>query len=155
MPPTKTANSTRRTTRTKATTTQDDITTKLVSKLTLHDTRTRPLVKQPSRVGPPPPAPEDEMASCMRMVNLSLQSLSAVTQSGWKSTPRETKNAHNTSAHASKVDDATRTARIALKRLREITPDDVDVERAACSITGKLITLELVRDILQTNRRGQ
>jgi separase len=79
------------------------------------------------------------------MVNLSLQNLSAVTQSGWKCTPQETKNARNTNANASKVDETTRTARKALERLREITPDDLDVERAACSITGKLITLELVR----------
>lgn len=81
----------------------------------------------------------------MRMVNLSLQILSAVTQSGWKFIPEETKKARNANTDAGKVDDATRTAKKALGRLREITPDDLDVERAACSIAGKLITLELVR----------
>ena len=79
------------------------------------------------------------------MVNLSLQNLSAVTQSGWRYNPQETKNARNTNANASKTGEATRTARKALERLRVVTPDDLDVERAACSITGKLITLELVR----------
>ena len=143
MPPTKTANSTRRTTRTKATTPPDDLAKKRVPKLTLHDAR--PSVKQPSRVGSSPPTTEDERTSCMRMVNLSLQNLSTMTQSGWKYTRGETKDARNTNANASKVDEATRTARKALERLREITPDDLDVERAACSITGKLVTLELVR----------
>lgn len=78
------------------------------------------------------------------MVNISLQTLSTVAQSGWKFNPEETKNVRNTNTDASKVNDATRTAKKALERLREITPDDLDVERAACSITGKLITLELV-----------
>ena len=78
------------------------------------------------------------------MVNVSLQTLSTAAQSGWKFTPGETKNARKTNMDASKVDDATRTAKKALERLREITPDNLDVERAACSITGKLITLEMV-----------
>lgn len=80
------------------------------------------------------------------MVNLSLQNLSSITQSGSKIPLEEAKNARNTNAKASKVDDATRTAKKGLARLREITPDDLDVERAACSIVGKLITLEVVRD---------
>ncbi|KAF8556865.1 hypothetical protein OG21DRAFT_1495257 [Imleria badia] len=148
MPPTKSANSTRRTTRTKPTKPPDDLATKLVSKLTIHDAR--PSAKQPARrVAPSPPSAEDERTTCMRMVNLALQNLSTVTQSGWKSTPEDTKNARNTNANASKVDDATKTARKALERLREITPDDLDVERAACSITGKLIALELYEEAIQ------
>ncbi|KAH0826731.1 cysteine peptidase C50 [Lanmaoa asiatica] len=145
MPPTKTASSTRRTTRTKATITPDDLATKLVSRLALHETR---LPQRPSKVGPSPPITEDEKTSCMRMVNLSLQNLSTVTQLGWKFTPEDTKNAHNANPNASKVDDAMRTAKKALERLRQITPDDLDVERAACSITGKLITLELYEEAI-------
>lgn len=81
----------------------------------------------------------------MRMVNISLQDLSSVTQSGWKFNPDETKNARNTNANPSKVENATKTAKRALEKLRESTLDDLNVERAACSITGKLISLELVR----------
>ena len=144
MPPTKSANSMRRTTRTKPATTTDDLATKLASKLKIHDAR--PSAKKPPRaVGPSPLSAEDERNTCMRAVNLALQNLSTITQSGWKYTPEETKKGRNTNANASNVDDATRTARKALERLRETTPDDLDVERAACSITGKLITLELVR----------
>ncbi|KAF8139770.1 hypothetical protein EV363DRAFT_1413348 [Boletus edulis] len=109
------------------------------------------LAKQPSTVTvePSPPTTEDERTNCMRMVNLSLQNLSVVTQSGWKFALEGTKNARNASANTSKVDDATRTARKALGRLRGIAPDDIDVERAACSITGKLITLELYEEAIQ------
>ena len=150
MPPTKAANLTRRTTRKKPTTTQsqDDLADKLASKLTLHGAR--PSAKQPSKAKPSPPTTEDERTSCMRMVNLSLQIISAVAQSGWKSTSEKTKSARNANSNASKVDDATRTARKALEWLREVIPDDLDVERAACSIVGKLIALELVRGRPQT-----
>ncbi|KAF8139773.1 peptidase family C50-domain-containing protein [Boletus edulis] len=150
MPPTKIAISTRRTTRTNSKTTPDELATKLVSKSTLHGTRPL-LAKQPSTVTvePSPPTTEDERTNCMRMVNLSLQNLSVVTQSGWKFALEGTKNARNASANTSKVDDATRTARKALGRLRGIAPDDIDVERAACSITGKLITLELYEEAIQ------
>ncbi|KAG9309980.1 peptidase family C50-domain-containing protein [Chiua virens] len=143
MPPTKTANSAWRTTRVKVTTTTDDLRTKFATKLTLHDRN--PSQKQLSRVEPT----EDERTTCMRAVNLSLQTLSEATQSGWKFTPEGTKNARNANTTARKVDDATKTAKKALQGLREISPDDLDVERAACGITGKLITLEMYEEAVQ------
>lgn len=146
MPPTKTANSTRRTTRTKATTATANPATKPVSKLTHHGLR--PSAKQPSRVASSPPTTEDERTHCMRAVNVSLQTLSTVAQSGWRFDPEETKSARNANADARKVDDAVRTAKKALQTLRNIAPDDLDVERAACSISGKLIALALVRAAL-------
>ena len=76
----------------------------------------------------------------MHAVNTASQSLSAVVQSGWKAndtTPsgKKTLSGVMTSAEA---------ASKALIELREISPGDIDVERAASSVVGKLIALELV-----------
>ncbi|KAF8842467.1 hypothetical protein BDN67DRAFT_965802 [Paxillus ammoniavirescens] len=140
MPATTTKTTARRTTRAKSTITPDELATKLASTLTIC-----PTSKHPGRgndKGTFPTTPGDERISCMRTVNLCLQTLSAVVQSGWKATPEKAKKKTG-STNASNVDNATKTARKALKRLRDICPADVDVERAACSISGKLLALDM------------
>jgi separase len=142
MPATTTKTTTRRTTRTKVTITPNELATKLASTLTIC-----PTSKHSGRgndKGASPTTPGDERISCMRTVNLCLQTLSAVVQSGWKATPEKAKKKTG-STNASNVDNATKTARKALERLRDICPGDVDVERAACSISGKLLALDMVR----------
>jgi hypothetical protein len=78
----------------------------------------------------------------MQSVNSASQSLSALVQSGWKkhSELPPKKSSTLASANAS----ATSASKYLLT-LREISPEDLDVERAASSIVGKLITLEMVR----------
>jgi separase len=85
---------------------------------------------------------EDIRLSAMRSVNSASQALSAMVQSGWKrslETPSSTQTLVN--ANASTV-----TVNKGLAVLRQMCPDDVDVERAAVSVLGKLVALELVRD---------
>ncbi|KAI9061528.1 hypothetical protein FKP32DRAFT_1654199 [Trametes sanguinea] len=74
----------------------------------------------------------------MRVVNSASKSLSAVAESGWKAS--QSKSDRTTAASA--VKHAT-TARKELNVLRELSPGDSDVERAASSIVGKLMALEM------------
>ncbi|KAF9233396.1 peptidase family C50-domain-containing protein [Melanogaster broomeanus] len=83
----------------------------------------------------------------MRAVNASLQTLSAIAQSGWKAT-QEVAMEKTRSANRSKVHSATKTARQSLDRLRDTCPGDLAVERAACSITGKLLALNMFDETL-------
>ncbi|KIJ59919.1 hypothetical protein HYDPIDRAFT_32659 [Hydnomerulius pinastri MD-312] len=143
-PPTTTTTTTRRATRTKITTTTNELATKLESALTICETSSK--AKQRVRGGTQrasPATPEDERVGSMRIVNTSLRTLSAVTQSGWKAVP-EAKTSNN--ANAAKVDGAVKAATKALECLRVVSPDDLDVERAACSIAGKLLTLEMYNE---------
>ncbi|KAI6000295.1 peptidase family C50-domain-containing protein [Pisolithus orientalis] len=78
----------------------------------------------------------------MRVVNASLQTLSAVVHSGWKASRGGAKG-RATEPTAKTVDNAVGEAVEALQRLRVLSPDDMDIERAACSLVGKLLALEL------------
>ncbi|KIK92250.1 hypothetical protein PAXRUDRAFT_830139 [Paxillus rubicundulus Ve08.2h10] len=141
--PATTTKTTRRTTRTKVTTTPDELATKLASTLTVCEAG--PTHKQSGRgsdKGISPTAPEDERMCCMRTVNLCLQTLSASVQSGRKATPEKAQKKTG-STNTSNVDNTIKTARKALERLRNICPGDVNVERAACSISGKLLALDM------------
>ena len=86
----------------------------------------------------------DPRVILMHAVNTASQSLSATIQSGWKAndtTPsgKKTLSGVMTSAEA---------ARKALAELRGISPGDINVERAASSVVGKLIALEIVSCVL-------
>ncbi|KAI0360283.1 hypothetical protein OH77DRAFT_1393661 [Trametes cingulata] len=74
----------------------------------------------------------------MRAVNSASKSLSAIQESGWKAS--DAKSDKTTAAAA--VKHAT-SARKELGVLRELSPGEVDVERAASSLVGKLIALEM------------
>ncbi|KAI6116384.1 peptidase family C50-domain-containing protein [Pisolithus sp. B1] len=78
----------------------------------------------------------------MRAVNASLQTLSTVVQSGWKASKRDAKR-RVVEPTAKMADKAVAEAVSALERLRIICPEDMDIERAACSLVGKLLALEL------------
>ena len=76
--------------------------------------------------------------SAMQSVNAASQDLSKVIQSGWKK---------SSSSSRATLQSTTLSASAAVKHvavLRKLCPDDVDVERAAASILGKLVALELV-----------
>ncbi|KAI0777838.1 peptidase family C50-domain-containing protein [Trametes elegans] len=74
----------------------------------------------------------------MRAVNSASKGLSAIVESGWKAT--EAKSDRTTATAA--VKHAT-TARKELGVLRELSTGEVDVERAASSVVGKLVSLEM------------
>ena len=81
--------------------------------------------------------PESKL-SAMLSVNAASQDLSKVIQSGWK---------RSSSSSRATLQSTTSSASAAVKQvavLRNLSPDDVDVERAAASILGKLVALELV-----------
>jgi separase len=80
--------------------------------------------------------------SAMLSVNAASQDLSKVIQSGWKKSSSSSKTT---------LQSTTSSASAAVKHvavLRNLCPDDVDVERAAASILGKLVALELVSLLL-------
>lgn len=88
---------------------------------------------------------EDPKSTAMKNVNTVLQSLSSAIQSDWKATTARSGSSF-TSAGLSKL--AT-TARTSLGALRKLTPGALDVERAALSTVGKLVTLEMVSGALK------
>ncbi|KAH7929994.1 hypothetical protein BV22DRAFT_1001613 [Leucogyrophana mollusca] len=90
-------------------------------------------------------SPEKTRLSAMRNVNKASHSLSSVVQSGWKASSEQPKKK---SATLTSVSAAVSAANRALEDLREICPDDLDVERAASSIVGKLITLGVYESAL-------
>lgn len=73
----------------------------------------------------------------MRAVNAALQTLSNVYQSGWK------KSTGGASSKTTVVSSAAEAAKY-LGILRRTSPGDLDVERAALSVVGKLMALEMV-----------
>lgn len=81
--------------------------------------------------------PESKL-SAMRSVNSASQDLSRVIQSGWK------KSSNCSKAMLQSTSSSASTAVKQVAVLRNLCPDDVDVERAAASILGKLVALEMV-----------
>jgi separase len=82
--------------------------------------------------------PVESKLSAMLSVNAASQDLSRVIQSGWKK---------SSSSSRATLQSTTSSASAAVKQvaiLRNLCPEDVDVERAAASILGKLVALELV-----------
>lgn len=96
---------------------------------------------------------EERCADAMREVNSASRSLSAIVESGWKSSAASAKVPQRSST-SKQPDQATAaaqhasSAKSALRELRELKPGDIDVERAASSLIGRLISLELVRPAL-------
>lgn len=96
---------------------------------------------------------EEVRAEAMRAVNAASKNLSAIVETGWKSSdptgpPRSNKPAKagssKTDATTSQVQSCVEAIREGLAALRKARPGDVDVERAACSAAGKLVSLESV-----------
>lgn len=77
----------------------------------------------------------------MRAVNTASQALSGVVQSGWKRSSGGSSSKATLNTVVSSASEAAKHLGI----LRRISPGDIDVERAALSVLGKLIILEMVR----------
>lgn len=112
-------------------TTSDQLVSELVSKLTINDVKGKKKAEESTI---------DTRLLSMRAVNTASQSLTAVVQSGWKKstadgTPRTTLATVNASSSS---------AAKHLAILRKLSPGDLGVERAAMSVLGKFVTLEMV-----------
>lgn len=86
--------------------------------------------------------PNAKLAS-MRAVNAASQTLSGIVQSGWK---KSTADGASKATLTSATSAATSAAKH-LKQLCGLAPNEVDVERAAISVLGKLVVLEIVRNM--------
>jgi len=84
-------------------------------------------------------AQDDTKVLSMRSVNTASQALTRVVEAGWK---KSSSDASKTTL--SSVNSSASAAAKGLSNLRKICPGDLDVERAASSVLGKLIALEMV-----------
>jgi len=87
-------------------------------------------------------SPEATKLASMRAVNTASQSLSNVVQSGWKKS--KSSSGGSSKVPLETVNSAAADAAKHLGILRRISPGDIDVERAAVSVLGKLMALEMV-----------
>ena len=86
---------------------------------------------------------QDKRVSAMRAVNAASQGLTSVMKTGWKA-PRAEPSAPKSTAARHEAFGLAASARTALADLRVLSPGDVDVERAAISVAGKLLSLDMV-----------
>lgn len=108
----------------------DELANQLASGLAISDTKGK---QKETAIGV-----EKCRLEAMRIVNTAIQSLSTLVKNGWMATkgdPPGKKSSVATSAAS---------AANSLKVLREMCHGDLDVERAALSIVGKLVTLGMV-----------
>ncbi|CAA7261156.1 unnamed protein product [Cyclocybe aegerita] len=113
-------------------TTADQLAKDLASKLTLNSTKGKQKAEEHDV------NPGRAKLTSMRAVNEASQTLSAVVQSGWKKTAPDASKTTLSTANT-----AASTASKHLETLRRVSPGDIDVERAAVSVLGKLIALEM------------
>ena len=107
--------------------TLDELADEVANKLTLKEPRT---TKGKTKVAL---TDEERKATAMRTVNTVSKTLSdLVARSSAKRSQKITDETINSGIHA-------------LQMLRQLSPGNVDTERAASSMVGKLVTLELVR----------
>ncbi|KIP07348.1 hypothetical protein PHLGIDRAFT_30059 [Phlebiopsis gigantea 11061_1 CR5-6] len=145
-PATTTTTATTSTTRTRPTRTAsaktDDVTATLATKLSISD----PKGKQRSQ--PAEKTREERIADAMREVNTSSRGLSGLVEAGWKKSRYSVATTQRTSKskepdNSSQAISYTESAKRALGVLRELKPGDIDVERAASSLVGKIVSLEM------------
>jgi len=115
-------------------TTADNLAKGLSERLVINNSTTKGKQKASS--------PEADKLASMHAVNAASQALSAVAQSGWKKSIGELSKVTLATINSS----ATQAAKH-LGVLRLMSSEDVDVERAAASVLGKLMALEMVRCI--------
>ena len=90
-----------------------------------------------------PKSTKDKRVAAMRVVNAASQGLTAVMKSGWKA-PRAEPSTKKSTASTHEAFNLATSARTALGGLRVLLPVDVDVERAAISMAGKLLSVDMV-----------
>ncbi|KAF8155999.1 cysteine peptidase C50 [Crassisporium funariophilum] len=132
-------------------------------------TSRRPVSRQPSKVAKLVPSAADQLAGnmakltisnakgkqraeesvvssehsrlvSMRAVNAASQTLSGIIQSGWKRS-----SSGSSKGTLQSLNTASSAASTHIAILRRLCPDDIDVERAAASVLGKLVALGMVQ----------
>ncbi|KAK1232899.1 separin protein [Marasmius sp. AFHP31] len=88
----------------------------------------------------PSMTPEEQRAHSMRNINSASQHLSSLFQSGWRQS--QEKSTQKSSVSSDAIASASKAA-TNLQTLRKLGSRDVDIERAAMSVLGKLVALEL------------
>jgi len=116
----------------------DDVTRRLASTLAISNAK-----GVGTEYSGAPESIQDRRISIMRAVNSASQGLTAVMKSGWKAPGVEPSGKKSTTALHEAFGLAI-SARSALGDLRVISSGDVDVERAANSVAGKLLSLDMV-----------
>ncbi|KZT24871.1 hypothetical protein NEOLEDRAFT_1134566 [Neolentinus lepideus HHB14362 ss-1] len=95
----------------------------------------------------PAPPSQDYRRIAMRQVNEASQYLSSAVQAGWKASAssklRPTSKTSTGSWSVSRIGKTVQQVRESLQKLRELNSDDMDVDRAASSMIGKLVNLEM------------
>lgn len=111
-------------------TTPDELAANLASNLTISSGNLR--------YDATPHEKEVKRIACMRTINSTSQALNAIVQSGWRASKPEPLTKES-SPLALAVE-----GRTALRELRMVDPGVLNTERAASSLSGKFIALELV-----------
>ena len=122
-------------------TSTDDLADQLASKLTISKPRMRKNL--------PTETPKERSTAAMRSVNASSQALTALVQSGWKASNASPPSKKQVGPDAASL---AVSCQRSLLELRSLNSGSLDIERAASSVVGKLIALELVR---QYNTRSR
>ena len=97
-----------------------------------------------TRNGVTPIPMSERKVLAMRTANGASQGLSTVMKTGWKA-PSDDPTVKKPAASTHEAFGLATSARTALEDLRAISPGDVDVERAAIAVVGKLLSLDMVR----------
>lgn len=113
------------------TTSSEDLATTLETKLTISD------AKGKSKAKTTQPTVEERRINAMRDINATSRSLSAVLDSASQRTS-------SVKYDDTSIFESVSTAKSALQMLRKLSPGEMDIERAASSIVGKLVSLEMV-----------
>ena len=121
---------------------EGDITKRLASTLTISKAKGARNGAATEHSGAQKPT-QDKRVSAMRAVNAASQGLTSVMKTGWKA-PRAEPSAQKSTAARHEAFGLAASARMALADLRVLSPGDVDVERAAISVAGKLLSLDMV-----------
>jgi len=122
----------------KPATTPDQLAKDLAGKLKISNAKGKQKVREDEELDS-----EAKKLVSMRAVNSASQTLSNVAQSGWK---KSTGGVSKTTVVSSAAEAAKH-----LGVLRRISHGDIDVERAALSVLGKLLVLEMVCCIFHSN----
>ncbi|KAF6764468.1 cysteine peptidase C50 [Ephemerocybe angulata] len=96
------------------------------------------------RPAPPPttaPSPRDVRADSMRAVNAAMQGMSALAQTGWRKSSVDTTGVWR--SRNAEANHLAATSREHLATLRGIDGATVEIERAALSVVGKLVAMDM------------
>ncbi|KAF8623369.1 hypothetical protein AX17_007447 [Amanita inopinata Kibby_2008] len=124
-------------------TTADELAGTLAANLVISDdTGSRKGKQKASEQSQPKQSDERKRITSMRAVNAASQALSTLVQSGWKKSAEISQEKQSLLDMSSAIGSAESAAKH-LCVLRTLSPNDLNVERAAISILGKLVSMDM------------